>query len=73
MDIDCKKLVKELRGLDKEMRAWDVFLGLDDQLKKMMTSLKAVGDLQNKAIRDRHWVELMDETKVSDINLNTRL
>ena len=65
MDIDCKKLSKELRSLDKEMRAWDVYLGLEEELKKMITSLKAVGDLQNPAIRDRHWEELMEATQAS--------
>ena len=27
MDIDCKKFVKDIRTLDKEMRAWNVFVG----------------------------------------------
>ena len=27
MDIDCKKFVKDIRSLDKEMRAWDAFTG----------------------------------------------
>ena len=27
MDMDCKKFVKDIRGLDKEMRAWDAFSG----------------------------------------------
>ena len=64
MDVDCKKLSKEIRGLDKEMRSWDVYLGLENALKNMITSLRAVGELQNPAIRDRHWKELMDATKV---------
>ncbi len=27
MDMDCKKFVKDIRALDKEMRAWNVFVG----------------------------------------------
>lgn len=27
MDMDCKKFVKDIRSLDKEMRAWDAFTG----------------------------------------------
>ncbi|GFR90124.1 dynein heavy chain 17, axonemal, partial [Elysia marginata] len=65
MDIDCKKLAKEIRGLDKEMRSWDVYLGIENALKNMITSLRAVGELQNPAIRERHWKELMDATKVT--------
>ena len=28
MEMDCKKFVKDIRTLDKEMRAWDAFSGL---------------------------------------------
>eukprot|EP00731_Ephydatia_muelleri_P036494 Em0265g1a len=64
MDMDCKKFVKDIRALDKEMRAWDVFNGMDSMVKNMVTSLKAVGELQNPAIRERHWDQLMQATKV---------
>lgn len=64
MEIDCKKFVKDIRTLDKEMRAWDAFTGLDSTVKNMMTSLRAVGELQNPAIRERHWDQLMQATKV---------
>ena len=65
MDMDCKKFVKDIRALDKEMRAWDAFSGLDSAVKNMVTSLRAVGELQNQAIRDRHWEQLMQATGVS--------
>ena len=65
MEMDCKKFVKDIRGLDKEMRAWDAFAGLDSSVKNMVTSLRAVGELQNQAIRDRHWEQLMQATGVS--------
>lgn len=64
MEMDCKKFVKDIRSLDKEMRAWDAFNGLDSTVKNMMTSLRAVGELQNPAIRERHWEQLMQATKV---------
>ena len=64
MEMDCKKFVKDIRGLDKEMRAWDTFTGLDSTVKNMVTSLRAVGELQNLAIRDRHWEQLMQATQV---------
>ncbi|XP_021270931.1 dynein heavy chain 17, axonemal [Numida meleagris] len=65
MDIDCKKFAKDIRSLDKEMRSWDAFVGLDNSMKNMMTSLRAVNELQNPAIRERHWHELMQATKVN--------
>ena len=46
------------------MRAWDAFTGLDSTVKNMVTSLRAVGELQNQAIRDRHWEQLMQATQV---------
>ena len=46
------------------MRAWDAFTGLDSMVKNMVTSLRAVGELQNPAIRDRHWEQLMQATQV---------
>ena len=71
MEMECKRFVKEIRGLDKEMRAWDAFTGLDSTVKNMVTSLRAVGELQNPAIRDRHWQQLMQATKVSPTNTTT--
>ena len=65
MDTDCKKFSKDIRALDKEMRAWDTYTGMENTLKNMMTSLRAVAELQNPAIRDRHWTQLMKQTGVS--------
>ncbi|XP_039715559.1 dynein axonemal heavy chain 17 isoform X10 [Pteropus medius] len=64
MDIDCKKFAKDVRSLDKEMKAWDAFVGLDNTVKNMITSLRAVSELQNPAIRSRHWQQLMQATQV---------
>ena len=65
MDQECKKFAKELRVLDKETRAWDAYNGAENTVKNMMTSLRAVGELQNPSIRDRHWTQLMQATGVS--------
>lgn len=67
MEMECKRFVKEIRSLDKEMRAWDAFSGLDSTVKNMVTSLRAVCELQNPAIRERHWQQLMQATQVRDI------
>lgn len=64
MDLELKRFAKEIRGLDKEMKAWDSYTSLDGFVKNTMTSLRAVADLQNPAIRDRHWAQLMQATKV---------
>ena len=46
------------------MRTWDAFNGLEVTVKNMLTSLRAVGELQNPAIRDRHWQQLVTATRV---------
>lgn len=46
------------------MRAWDAYGGLENTVKNMITSLRAVAELQNPAIRDRHWQQLMQATGV---------
>ena len=64
MDMDCKRFAKEIRSMDKEVRAWDVFTGLDSTVKNMITSFRVIGELQNPAVRERHWHQLMQTTKV---------
>jgi len=56
---------KELRVLDKETRAWDAYNGVENTVKNMMTSLRAVCELQNSSIGDRHWAQLMQAIGVS--------
>jgi len=73
MNEDCKKFAKEIRLLDKEMRAWDAYTGVEATVKNMMTSLRAVGELQNPAIRDRHWTQLMQATGVSQCSMQAFL
>lgn len=46
------------------MRSWEAFSGLDSRVKNLLTSLRAVAELQNPAIRARHWHQLMAATGV---------
>ncbi|KAG7187946.1 hypothetical protein KM043_013908 [Ampulex compressa] len=71
MDQECKKLTRELRQLDKEARTWDLYAHVQDQVRNMMSSLRAVSELQNPAIKDRHWQELMAETCVILLAIDT--
>ena len=74
MDMECKKFAKDIRGLDKEMRTWNAYIGLETTVKNMLTSLRAVGELQNSAIRERHWQQLVQATKVQfSMNDDTNL
>ncbi|XP_076002796.1 dynein axonemal heavy chain 9 [Genypterus blacodes] len=74
MELECKQFSKDIRGLGKEVRAWEAFTGLESQIKNLLTSMRAVAELQNPAIRDRHWHELMDATGVRfTLNKDTTL
>lgn len=46
-----------------------MYIGLDNSVKDVMTALRSVGDLQNSAIRDRHWEEVRIVTGVSQNSL----
>ncbi|KAL5110547.1 Dynein beta chain ciliary [Taenia crassiceps] len=63
-----------LRSMDKDVKKWPVYKGLEAALKDIGASMSAVGDLQNPAVKDRHWVELMHDTgAVIDVSDNTTL
>lgn len=53
-----------MKVLDKEVRVWDVYAGLESTVKNLLTSLRAVNELQNSAVRERHWQQLMNTTGV---------
>jgi dynein heavy chain len=65
METRCRDLAKDLRKMDKEIKGWDVYTGLDQTVKDMVTSLRAVGELRSGAIRERHWKQLMKTTGVT--------
>ncbi|XP_070822029.1 dynein axonemal heavy chain 11 [Chaetodon trifascialis] len=64
MDAELRRFAKDIRKLDKEARVWDVYSGLDLYVKNLLTSLRAVSQLQNLAIRERHWVQLIRTTQM---------
>ncbi|XP_063098488.1 dynein axonemal heavy chain 9 isoform X2 [Cavia porcellus] len=65
MNTECKRFARHIRNLDKEVRTWDAFTGLERTVINTLTSLRAVEELQNPAIRERHWRQLMQATGVS--------
>jgi dynein heavy chain len=64
IETECKRFTKDMRNFDKEMKNLKPFTETDAMIKNLLTSLKAITELQNPAIRERHWVELMQATKV---------
>jgi dynein heavy chain, axonemal len=65
MENECKRFAKDMRNFDKDMKMLKPFAETEGLIKNLLTSLRAITELQNPAIRERHWVELMHATKVS--------
>jgi len=64
MDLECKRMAKEIKATDKDVKSWDIFTNLELTIRNLISSLKSVAELQNPSIRERHWRELMAATKV---------
>lgn len=64
LETECKKFTRDLRTLDKCVRDWAPYAYIVGILKELMASLRAITELQNPAISERHWLELMQATKV---------
>lgn len=45
MDVECKQFARHIWNLDKEVRAWDAFMGLESTVLNTLTSLRAVAEL----------------------------
>lgn len=67
MEQQCKKFSKDIRALGKSVQQWHPYVYIDQVLRNLLTSLRAITELQNPAIRDRHWLELMQSTGVSPV------
>uniref|UniRef100_A0A667GCJ0 Dynein axonemal heavy chain 11 n=1 Tax=Lynx canadensis TaxID=61383 RepID=A0A667GCJ0_LYNCA len=64
MDVELRRFAKAICSLDKEVRVWDAYSGLESMVKDMAASLRVVTELQSPALRDRHWHQLMKATGV---------
>ncbi|KAH8251731.1 hypothetical protein KR038_005556 [Drosophila bunnanda] len=65
MEHECKKFTRDLRTLDKCIREWAPYVHIVSVLRELVASLRAITELQNPAITERHWQELMQLTKLS--------
>ena len=61
----CKILSKQIKSMNKNLKNWPAFKGLEDAVKNMQTSLPLVEELHHPAMRDRHWKQLMRTTGVT--------
>ncbi|KAF7259764.1 hypothetical protein EG68_06612, partial [Paragonimus skrjabini miyazakii] len=74
IDEVIREISMEIRTMDKDVKQWPMFQGLEAELKDLNASVTAVRDLQNPAVKERHWIELMADTgRVIDVNDETTL
>lgn len=66
IENECKQFTRDLRTLDKSIREWAPYLHIVGVLRELVASLRTITELQNPAITERHWLELMQETQVSE-------
>lgn len=59
---EAKRLRKSVKAVDKNVRSFEVYKKLDEQVKSLVTSLPLIGELRSPAMRDRHWKQLMRST-----------
>ena len=51
--IEAKNLAKSIKGLDKRLRTFDAYLGIDAFLKNFLVALPCVSDLRSPSIARR--------------------
>eukprot|EP01062_Namystynia_karyoxenos_P024171 TRINITY_DN1939_c0_g6_i1.p1 TRINITY_DN1939_c0_g6~~TRINITY_DN1939_c0_g6_i1.p1 ORF type:complete len:4792 (+),score=1866.14 TRINITY_DN1939_c0_g6_i1:876-14378(+) len=64
IELRVRRLVVLLRGLDKRVRKWDAYCGIENRVKVLLATLPLVTSLRHPAIRASHWEELMSKTGV---------
>lgn len=62
---ETKKIRKNVLSFNVKVRSWNCFKGMQEEVQNMLTSLPLVQELRSPAMRDRHWEELLDETKTT--------
>lgn len=58
VETECKRLSKEVRGLDKCCKKWQPLLVMENEFLNLLTSLRVLTSIQNPSIKERHFDEL---------------
>lgn len=59
-----EQFMKEFRRMPRAVRLLNVGQALDNLLKGFKNSIPLFVELKNEAMRDRHWLELMEKTGI---------
>eukprot|EP00002_Diphylleia_rotans_P013390 TRINITY_DN2619_c0_g1_i7.p1 TRINITY_DN2619_c0_g1~~TRINITY_DN2619_c0_g1_i7.p1 ORF type:complete len:4501 (-),score=1146.89 TRINITY_DN2619_c0_g1_i7:169-13671(-) len=84
-DMDTEKLIErahrlseDIRFLPEIARSWDVYIGMENEIKNTIVALPVVHQLHSHSMRERHWKQVMRATGVhftitSTVNLGELL
>eukprot|EP01084_Bolivina_argentea_P009096 17033_1 len=59
---EVNKLSKRINAMDKEIRGWKAFAGLQNEVKRYQTVLPLINLLHSETMKDRHWKQVMKVT-----------
>ena len=62
-----KDLLKDLKKMDKDIKSWHVYAFIEQYIKDTTTQIQMIGELKSPFIKQRHWEQLMQLTKVNII------
>ena len=62
LEEETKTFQKIVKGMDKAVRNWDVYLGIDAVIKNFLVSVPCISELKSPSMRQRHWTRLMQVT-----------
>jgi len=59
---EVNKLSKRINAMDKEIRGWKAFQGLQSEVKQYQTVLPLINLLHSPTMKERHWKQVMAVT-----------
>ena len=59
---ETRKLQHLMRSFPSDVKSFGVYVGLEQEVNNMLTTLPLISELRNPAMRLRHWQELLEET-----------
>ena len=63
---EIKKLSKQIKTQPIKVRQWGCYKGIEVDVANMSKALPLCAELRSKAMRERHWKQLLEVTKFSD-------
>jgi len=68
IDVDSltsatKAIVAQIKNMDSQVRSWNCYTGLAEEIKNFGTVLSMISQLHSQTMKERHWRQLKSETR----------